>query len=77
MSRHRVIHRLEAIASAFDYVVIDASALPPTLLARVALNADQVALAVKRHHSSMRELERTIGILRGEAIENCSVMIIE
>ncbi len=77
LSRQRVVHRLDAISSAFDYIIIDASALPPTLQARVALNADQVAIAVRRHKSSMRDLERHIRVLREEGIDKSSVLIIE
>ena len=77
LTRQQIVHRLDAIAGGFDYIIIDATALPPVLVVRVAQNADQVTIAVRRHTSSMRELERQVAMLRDEGIDNASVLIIE
>lgn len=77
LSRQRVRHRLDPIASAFDYIIIDASGLPASLLARVALGVENVVIAVKRHVSSIRALESTMRLLTDEGVQNSSILILE
>lgn len=77
LSRQRVRHRLDSIAASFDYMFIDASSLPPALLARLAADSEQVAIAVKRHHSSVADLEKMLRVLRQEGIDNTSVLVLD
>lgn len=77
LSRQRVRHRLDSIASSFDYMFIDASSLPPALLARLAADSEQVAIAVTRHHSSLTDLDKVLRVLRNEGIENSSVIVLD
>ena len=77
LSRQRVRHRLDSIASQFDYMFIDASSLPPTLLARLAADSEQVVIAVTRHHSSLNDLDKMVRVLRNEGIDNSSVLVLE
>lgn len=77
LSRQRVRHRLDSIARAFDYMIIDGSSLPPALLARLAADSEQVIVAVKRHRSSLNDLDSALRVLREEGIDNSSVLILE
>jgi Mrp family chromosome partitioning ATPase len=77
LSRQRVKHRLDPIAGAFDYIIIDASGLPPSLLAPISAGVDNVVIAVKRHVSSIRTLEATMRLLTDEGVHNSSILIIE
>ena len=77
LSRQRVRHRLDSFAASFDYMFIDASSLPPALLARLAADSEQVAIAVTRHHSSLTELDKVLRVLRNEGIDNSSVLVLD
>ena len=75
--RERVLHRLDPIARAFDFIILDCTGLAPTLVARSGNGSDNVIVAVKRHESSMRALQNLVGALAEEGIENPSVVMIE
>lgn len=77
LSRQRVRHRLDSIAASFDYMFIDASSLPPALLARLAADSEQTAIAVKRHHSSIADVDKLLRVLRQEGIDNSSVIVLD
>ena len=75
--RERVLHRLDPIARAFDFIILDCTGLVPALVARSGSGSDNVVVAVKRHKSSMRALQDLVGALGDEGIENPSVVMIE
>lgn len=77
LARERIFHRLEPIATYFDYIIADAGTLSPTLLARVSDGADNVILTAKRHVSSMHELASVVRTLREISAPEPSVLMIE
>jgi Mrp family chromosome partitioning ATPase len=77
LAREQVLHRLAPIAGAFEYIIIDCTAITPVLVARVAGGADNVIMVVRRHVSSMRELANTVEILRAEGVVDPTVLMIE
>ena len=76
LSRERVFHRLEPIARHFEYIIIDAGALAPSLVGRVSEGADNVIVAVKEHVSSVRELGSMLRTLRAETGPEPAVLMI-
>jgi Mrp family chromosome partitioning ATPase len=75
--RERVLHRLDPIARAFDFIILDCTGLAPALVARSGGGSDNVIVAVKRHKSSIRALQDLVGALGEEGVENPSVVMIE
>lgn len=77
LARERVFHRLQPIASSFEYIIADCGSLSPSLVGRLSAGADNVIVAVKEHVSSMRDLSSMIHTLQAESVASPSVLMIE
>jgi Mrp family chromosome partitioning ATPase len=77
LARERIFHRLEPLASYFDYIIADAGTLSPTLVARVSEGADNVIVTARQHVSSMHELASVVRTLREVSAPEPSVLMIE
>ena len=77
LTREHLFHRLEPLASSFDYMLVDCGALAPSLVGRISALADNVLVAVKQHVSSMRELANIVDTLRGEGVKEPAILMIE
>ena len=77
LARERIFHRLQPLATYFDYIIADAGTLSPTLLARVSEGADNVIVTARQHVSSMHELASVIRTLREVSAPEPSVLMIE
>lgn len=77
LNREQLFHRLQPLASSFDYMLVDCGNLSPTLVGRVSAGADNVVVAVKEHVSSMRELASIVDTLRGEGVREPAILMVE
>jgi cellulose biosynthesis protein BcsQ len=77
LARGRLFRRLQPLARFFDYIIVDAGSLTPSLLARVSDGADNVLVAVRQHVSSMHELSSMVRTLREETVPEPCVLMIE
>jgi len=77
LARERIFHRLQPLATYFDYIIADAGTLSPTLLARVSEGADNVIVTARQHVSSMHELASVVRTLREASAPEPSVLMIE
>lgn len=77
LTREQLFHRLQPLASSFDYILVDCGSLSPSLVGRVSSGADNVLVAVKQHVSSMRELSSIVETLRGEGVREPAILMVE
>lgn len=77
LNREQLFHRLQPLAATFDYMIVDAGNLSPSLLGRVSAGADNVVIAVKEHVSSMRELASIVDTLRSEGVVEPAVLMVQ
>jgi Mrp family chromosome partitioning ATPase len=77
LNREQIFHRLQPLASSFDYMMIDCGNLQPVLVGRVSAGADNVVVAVKEHVSSMRELATIVDTLRSEGVQEPAILMVE
>lgn len=77
IAREQVFHRLEPLARAFDYMLIDTGALAPALVARLSAGADNVVIAVEENVTSMRDLANMVELLQAEGVPHPVVLMIE
>lgn len=77
LNREQIFHRLQPLASAFDYMLVDCGNLQPALVGRISAGADNVLVAVKEHVSSMRELAAIVDTLRSEGVQEPAILMVE
>ena len=77
LARERLFHRLQPIASSFEYIIADCSALSPSIIGRLSTGVDNVLITVKEHVSSMRDLANMVDTLRAESVPDPAVLMIE
>jgi protein-tyrosine kinase len=75
--RERVLHRIEPVMAAFDFVIIDCATLPAGLVASAAQGATDVIVGAKRHASSLNALREMLDALGEDGIDYASVLILE
>ncbi|MET0180677.1 MAG: AAA family ATPase [Novosphingobium sp.] len=75
--RERVLHRIEPVMAAFDFVIIDCATLPAGLVASAARGATDVIVGARRHGSSLNALREMLDALGADGIDNASVLILE
>lgn len=76
VTREQIFHRLEPLASSFDYIVVDCGNPAPSLVGRISAGADNVVIAVKEHVSSMRELTAIVDTLRSEGVAEPAILMV-
>lgn len=77
LTREQLFHRLQPLASSFDYILVDCADLEPSLVGRVCAGADSVVVAVKQHVSSMREITGVVDTLRHEGVAEPAILMVE
>jgi len=77
LTREQLFHRLQPLASSFDYILVDCANLEPSLIGRVSAGADNVVVTVKQHVSSMREISNVVETLRHEGVSEPAILMVE
>lgn len=77
LSSEDVFHRVEPVAYRFDFVVLDASRLPPVLVATLAEHADSIVLFTRRHVTPVARLARFVELMRAKHTVQPSVLLLD
>lgn len=77
LSRERILHRIEPVIAAFDFVIIDCATLPPGLVSSASEGASDVIVGARRHASSLNALREMLAALHRDGMDNASVLILE